>query len=276
MPAHGPSLSSRYRSALITGASSGIGKALARALLLENVVVHGTSRQPTAGNRDPAVNWIPFNGASPAHLESFLKDNAKLLSSVDILVNSSGSSTFGELASIPEEALSGQLHLLLEAPVRLTREVLPAMRRRGGGAVVNITSLAAGFPLPYMAAYTAGKCGLSGFTQSLILTEKSRGITLLDFQAGDFRTAFNDHMSRRPALPQDEAVVWERVEHHLRKAPAPEKAATDIVRALRRGRSGVIRSGGFFQTRIAVLGMRLLPRRSLFHLIRSYYGLRRR
>ncbi|HKJ89602.1 MAG TPA: SDR family NAD(P)-dependent oxidoreductase [Oceanipulchritudo sp.] len=276
MPAHGTSLSSRYPSALVTGASSGIGHALAQALLREGLIVYGTSRQPASRKPHPEINWLSFDGSSPARIDEFIKGNGKLLSSVDILINSAGSSTFGDLATFPEEALSGQFHLLLEAPARLTRAVLPAMRGRGQGAVVNITSLAAGFPLPYMAAYTAGKCGLSGFTQSLILTESHHGITLLDFQAGDFRTAFNDHMSRRSSLPQDEATVWNRVERHLREAPPPEKAAADIVRALRRGRSGIIRSGGFFQTRVAVLGLRLLPRRILLQLIRRYYGLPRK
>lgn len=276
MPAHGTSLASQYRSALITGASSGIGNALAQALLREGLIIHGTSRQPASQSPQPAIDWLPFDGSSPARIDDFIRVNGDLLSSVDILVNSAGASTFGDLAAVPEDALSGNFHLLLEAPARLTRAVLPGMRGRGHGAVVNITSLAAGFPLPYMAAYTAGKCGLSGFTQSLILTESRRGITLLDFQAGDFRTAFNDHMTRRSSLPQGEATVWKRVEHHLRTAPPPEKAAADIVRALRRGRSGVIRSGGFFQTRVAVLGLRLLPRRFLLQLIRRYYGLPRK
>ena len=273
MPAHGSSLSPRYRRALVTGASSGIGRALAQALLRENITVHGTSRQAPSETLPQAIHWLPFDGSDPAQIDHFTKENQELLSTIDILVNSAGSSTFGDLAGISEEALSGNLQLLLEAPARLTRTVLPSMRERQCGAVVNITSLAAAFPLPFMSFYTAGKCALSGFTQSLILTERQREITLIDFQAGDFRTAFNDHIRRPSVLSPEEATVWNRVEHHLYKAPPPEKAATDIIRVLRRGRSGVVRSGGFFQTRVAVLGLGLLPRRILLRLIRRYYGL---
>jgi short-subunit dehydrogenase len=141
--------------------------------------------------------------------------------------------------------------------------------------VVNISSLAAEFPLPYMALYSAGKAGLSALTRSLIITERAGGVQFIDCQPGDIRTAFNANMARREALSAAEERAWRRMEANLAAAPGAERAAGDVMRALRRGRSGVVRTGSWFQTCLAPLGMRILPVAILIWAIRRYYRLPR-
>jgi short-subunit dehydrogenase len=147
------------------------------------------------------------------------------------------------------------------------------MRERRRGTIVNVSSLAGAFPLPYLAAYTAAKAGLSGFTQSLMLTERGTGVRLIDFQPGDFRTAFNKAMARATELTPREQQAWAHLEQHLQAAPPPERAARDLLKALGKRRDGIVRSGGFFQTHVAPLGLRLLPRVWLLGIIRRYYGI---
>lgn len=265
----------RYRSALVTGASSGIGKAVARELLRAGVEVTGTSRDPERAQAGGlgGLRWLAFEGGSAAGVQAFIDANRELLGGVDILINNAGWGVFGSVAGTPEDTTDRQLQLLLEAPIRLTRAVLPGMRGRGSGAILNVSSLAAIFPLPYMATYSAGKAGLSAFTQSLILGNEAAGVTLIDFQAGDFRTAFNERMTRASALGRGEQAAWEQIERHLRAAPGAEVAARDMLRALERGRSGLVRSGSAFQKWIAPLGVRALPAGLLLRAIRWYYKL---
>jgi len=273
MPNPPNGLAQRYQTALVTGASSGIGQAIATRLLKEGLQVYGTSRQPEAAGRDPAIRWLAFDGGSRDGINQFIQGQANLLSNIDVLINNAGSSCFGSVDDLPTEAIASQHQLLLEAPVQLTRAVLPGMRLRGRGAVINISSLAAIFPLPYMATYSAGKAGLSAFTESLMLTEKGRGLVLIDFKAGDFRTAFNANTRRYGDLDASRGRAWQKLEAHLAAAPEPAQAAEDLVRALQRGRSRTVRSGGCFQAWIAPLGVRLLPRRLILWAIGKYYHL---
>jgi short-subunit dehydrogenase len=275
MPKRSKTIGTRTRTALVTGASSGIGKAVAGELLRAGVEVYGTSRDPGRAGADGLVGirWLAFDGGTAEGVEGFIRENRELLGGLDLLINNAGWGWFGSLAETPAEAVGQQLHLLLEAPIRLTQAVLPGMQARKNGAILNVSSLAAIFPLPFMAAYSAGKAGLSAFTQSLILSEGDTGVVLIDFQAGDFRTAFNERMSRQETLGPKEAAAWQQIERHLQSAPGAEVAASDMIRALERGRSGMVRSGGAFQKWIAPLGVRVLPAACLLRAIRWYYKL---
>jgi short-subunit dehydrogenase len=273
MPTGNNGLASCYPNALVTGASSGIGAAIATGLVQAGVTVYGTSRHPGAPGLDKAIHWLPFDGASEAGISSFLAAQDNLLSKTYLLVNNAGSSYFGKASSIPEEMVTAQQSLLYSAPLQLIRGVLPGMLERRTGAVVNITSLASIFPLPYMEGYSAAKAGLSTYSQGLMNQLKGSGISVIDFQAGDFKTAFNRNIRRFGEADEAEERVWRRLEENIASAPPAEQAARDLLQALGRQRSAIIRSGGFFQKHLAPLGARLLPRRCLLWTIRRYYNL---
>lgn len=241
--------------ALVTGASSGIGKALALALAQKGYTVYGTSRFPDS-LPNPILPLL-LDAASKDSLEAFIAANRKLLTNLSVLVNNCGSSLYGDLDRWGGEAIEGSLRLLLEAPIRLTREVLGGMRGRGAGTVVNVSSLAGEFPLPYMSVYSGAKAGLSAFTQSLMLTEGGSGVRFIDFQPGDYRTAFNTGMGQPEELGARERRVWEVLERNCNGGPEADRAAADILRAIEGG-SGVVRSGAWFQRRAAPLAKRLV------------------
>lgn len=259
---------------MITGAGSGLGAAFAKALSSSGYRVYGTSRRPAECAGNPGVHWLALDASHPQALADFIREQAPLLRDLDLLINNAGASWFGDIVDQPHGEIGALLHLLLQAPIALSQAVLPGMRQRGSGTIVNVSSLAALFPLPYMAVYTAAKAGLSAFTQDLALTEGSGGVRWIDFQAGDFRTAFNRNLAHgKLNARQQQALIG--LERAMAAAPAAEQAAFDLVRALRRQRSGTIRSGGWFQSRLAPLGWRLLPARCLHQLIRHYYGIQR-
>lgn len=257
--------------ALVTGASSGIGAAVARALGARGYRVVGTSRRE--GLRVAGVDrMVRVDLGDSAAVTEFMEAEAALLGAVGILVNCAGAAEFGDLAGLTGAGMEEELQLLLGTPARLTAAVLPGMRERGHGWVVQVSSLAAVFPLPYLPLYSAGKAGLSQLTGSLALTERGGGVGFLDVQAGDFRTAFNERLGSGGGGAQA-ARVRARLEALLEAGPEPERAARAIVRALERGRSGRIRPGGWFQCVVAPMGARVLPLRCLLWMVRRYYGI---
>ena len=275
MPSGHDSLSRRFPVALVTGASSGIGRAIARALLQEGVKVHGTSRRPENPALDPDIEWLAFDGATPAGIQGFLEENGDLLNKVDLLVNNAGSSCFGKASEIPSHILEEQHCLLLTAPLQLTRVALEGMQKRRAGAIVNVSSLAALFSIPYMEGYSACKAALSSYSQGLMPTLAGSGICIIDFQPGDYQTGFNEAITRWGKTCPRQERVWARLEANIAAAPPAGQAAEDLLRALRRGRSCTVKSGGFFQSRIAPLGHRILPGAVLRSLIRRYFNLGR-
>ncbi len=181
-----------YRTALVTGASSGLGLAFARMLRDEGLTVWAGSRSP--GETAHREGWRPVavDLTEPASVRSAIEQIRREAGGApDVLVNNAGAGVFAGFAHFPQDQISRQLQLMLEGPIQLTRAFWPDMLERKRGAVVNVASLAAEFPLPALSIYTAAKAGLSGFSRALMLESTGCGVQVLDFQPGDFKTEFN-------------------------------------------------------------------------------------
>lgn len=269
-------LSVRHRNALVTGASSGLGAAFCEMLLAEGVRVWGTARDPA---RLPARD-----GFFPLSLE--LADESSVAAAwaaaesasggIDLLVNNAGAGVFGAVADVAAGSWPREMRILFLGPAQLARLAVAAMRARAAGTIVNVTSLAAEFPLPYLSGYSAGKAALAAWTAALGLELAGTGVTVLDFRPGDFRSNFNRAMESDKTFSKagaDGARVWNRYEQMLARAPGPRRAAGDLRAALRRGRGGVVRSGAFFQARLGPWLDRLAPAALSAWFQRRYFGL---
>ena len=106
---------------------------------------------------------------------------------------------FPSWGQFPEEEIARQIDVLLAAPIRLCRAFAPKMADRGSGGIVNVSSIAGMFPLPYMPLYNAAKAGLSAFSASLALEYKAVPF-VTDFRLGDFRTNFNEAVKKESVL----------------------------------------------------------------------------
>ncbi len=160
---------------VITGASSGIGAAAARAFAAEggHVVLAARSAAPleavageivAAGGRALAV---PLDVCDPGAPERLLERAARELGGIDVLVNNAGVNHRGAVEERTPAELAQIVAINLTAPILLTRAVLPYLRRRGAGAIVNVASLAGRVPLPHEATYSATKFGLRAFSFAL-------------------------------------------------------------------------------------------------------------
>jgi NAD(P)-dependent dehydrogenase (short-subunit alcohol dehydrogenase family) len=193
----------------------------------------------------------------------------------DALINNAGDGIFGPLEHLPEAEVRRQFETLFFGPHALLRCALPAMRARGAGTIINVTSLAVRLPIPFMAPYNAAKAALSALSSTLAIELAGTGVRLVDLQPGDIATAFNAAVRRSDTVSgyeQGAARSWETIEREMAAAPPPELVADAIMSALARP-AGRVTVGGFFQVRIATLAARLLSHRTMLWGIGRFYGL---
>lgn len=256
-------ISHRYAKAIVTGASSGIGAAIVDRLLAEGVEVWGTARDLARLPARPRFHAIKLDLADGDAAEHTLRNILQRAGDggIDLLVNNAGYGVFAPVDGVSFDTWSRQLDAMLTQTIRLALVALGPMRERRRGAIVNVTSLAVEFPIPGMSGYNTAKAGLSAWTTSLAYELAGSGVSAIDLRPGDIRTPFNTGVLHAPTGLSREhprwAPVWRRFEALHEAAPAPDIVARDLLRALRRGRSGVVRSGSFFQAVLAPLLARL-------------------
>lgn len=161
--------------ALVTGASGGIGVHIARRLAAEgmNVALSGRREQElerlAEELRQTGVKTaaVPADLAKRTELDGLLKRTGAELGPIDVLVNNAGIENTSAFTSYTEDELADMIELNLTAPLLLTRKALPGMLERGRGHVVFVSSMAGKFGPPYSEPYAASKAGLIGLTQSL-------------------------------------------------------------------------------------------------------------
>jgi short-subunit dehydrogenase len=265
-----------YRSALVTGASSGLGLAFADALIDEGLTVWGTSRSPDRlHDRDRFVPAL-LDLADARTIDKLWERVLVEGQGVDIVVGNAGYGLFGEFADSDFEIWTNQIETMLIGTLRLVHLAMPHLKAHVPSAVVLVSSLACEFPLPYMSGYNAVKGGLSGFARGLMIESAGTQPYIVDFRPGDFRTSFNRNMGIResyPTHPTQINRVGERLESIMSAAPDPVRAARALVRALRRKRHAVVRTGSLFQAKLAPLFSRLVPENWLRAVSRRYFGI---
>jgi len=275
-------LAELYPRAFVTGASAGLGRAFAGMLLGEGVRVWGTARDAARltdlAARHPALfTPVVLDLANPAAAEAAFERAAKSAGGAfDLVINNAGYGVFGAFDATEFAVWQAQLDAMLGTTLRLAHTAQRGMRARKRGCLVNVSSLAAEFPLPFLSGYNVAKAGLSALSESLIVETRGTGLSVIDFRPGDYRTGFNHAMSSAsssaPAASPAARRVWQHLEANLHAAPPPVRAAADLRRALLRGRSGTVRSGSFFQARLAPLFARLAPASWRRAVAAKYFG----
>jgi len=273
------SLNKQYRTAFITGASSGLGEAFTRMLLEEGVKVWGTSRDSAKlqALRDQypqlfSVVCLELNQAEEA-VNQFRKAE-KEAGGFDLVIQNAGYGLFGNFELIPSETWNTQLSSMLGTTLALSHAAWTSMRSTNQGCLVHISSLAVDFPLPFMSGYNVVKAGISALSESLMTEARGTNLVVIDFRPGDFKTAFNERAHKVDKLESDKRLkqAWLKLEKNLNVSPRPTQAARDLKKALRAGKSGIVISGGFFQARLAPLAAHLLPKKLLRKITALYFN----
>lgn len=191
-----------FSCALVTGASSGLGEEFAlqiaprvgklvlvarRESLLEILAERVRTLFPHV-----AVAVFSVDLSSPAEREELLESLAEIGFTPDLLVNNAGLGDYGEFASANWGKLEAMLHVNVEALTHLTHAFLPEMIRRGGAAIINVSSLASVIPIPDFAVYAATKAYVTSFSEALRIELREHAIPVLAVCPGPVRTEFGN------------------------------------------------------------------------------------
>ncbi|MCA1008665.1 SDR family oxidoreductase [Rhodococcus hoagii] len=183
------------RTALVTGASSGIGLEVARALVTRGYRVLGTTRNLDAlqqSSRVPGVEYLALDLTDRASIEAC----ARAAGAVDVLVNNAGESQMGPLEELPLDAIDRLFQVNVLGAIQLTQLVLPGMREGGYGRVVMVGSMLASFPLAFRSSYVAAKCALKGFASAARRELSPFGVWLTTVEPGTIATGIGDRRTR--------------------------------------------------------------------------------
>ena len=220
--------------ALVTGASSGIGYAAAKALQKAGYRVFGTSRR-AAAERSDGITTLTCDVTNDKSVAKVVDRVLADAGHIDLLVNNAGIGLFGAA----EESSTAQAQALFDVNVfgvlRMTNAVLPAMRRQGNGRIVNVSSVLGLIPAPYAALYASTKHAIEGYSESLDHELRSLGIRVVLVEPAYTRTSFGENLIKADQLLDvyDSARAGMNVilQKAMTTADAPEIVARTILEA---------------------------------------------
>ena len=186
---------------LITGASSGIGKASSTLFAAKGWNVIATMRSPDALLETSNVQVVRLDVQDPRSIQNAVDAGIARFGAIDVLLNNAGYGQYGLFEALSAEAIQTQFDVNVFGVMNVTRAVLPHFRARKSGVVVNVGSGAGIFTLPMISLYCASKFALEGFTESLSyeLASQGIGVKLVDPHGGVTSTSFNERSAQSAA-----------------------------------------------------------------------------
>lgn len=265
------------RTALVTGASSGIGLETARALRDKGFRVLGTSRDPTSLPSEARLDGVDY-------LQLDLSDRASIAACaqatgpVDVLVNNAGESQSGPLEELPADALERLFQLNVLGAVQLTQAVLPGMRERGYGRVVMVGSMIGSFPLPYRSSYAATKAAIRAFATAARAELAPYGVWLTTVEPGSINTGISQRRTKyvaddSPYKAECDTVIGILDRKESTGTP-PEDVAATIVSAIEAERPRSLYARGSMAPVVFAL-RRVAPRSVVERITARMFGIRR-
>lgn len=282
---------------LVTGVSSGFGQACAQYLAHRGCLVYGTSRREIAnsagcrrGNEErisPSVSEeetvdpvtvLTMDVRSSESVSSAVQEVLKREGRIDVLINNAGIGIAGSLEDTSIEEMKTQFDTNFFGAVRVCQAVLPSMRRAGCGLIVNISSMAGLFGIPFQGAYTASKFALEGFSESLRMEVRSFGLRVVLVAPGDFKTGFTEN--RRFVQGSESSDYQQQCARALEVMIKAEQAGSKplvlaklVDQIIKKRRPSLRYTAGRWYERLAVLLKRILPGSLFEKIIRGNYKL---
>jgi 3-oxoacyl-[acyl-carrier protein] reductase len=213
--------------AIVTGGTRGIGRAIAERLLKDGAAVaicgrdaEGVTRAVREMRKSGRIFGAAADVGNVESVRAFFAAVDREFAGLDILVNNAGQGFFKKVAEMTPEEWHRNIDLNLNGAFYCAHEALARFLPRGGGFIVNISSLAARNPFSGGAAYNASKFGLNGFTEALMLDHRHDNVRVCAIMPGSVDTAF----SGTPGKPRPEDTSW---------MIAPEDVAESVSMVLR-------------------------------------------
>lgn len=263
---------------LITGASSGIGKAIAMYLQEKGFTVYGTSRDPKNYPKS-SITLVPLDVRNPNQIEQCIAYVLEMEGKVDVLINNAGIGITGPLEEIPMDAIKNQMETNLYGPIAMMQRVLPTMRKQKSGLIINITSIAGYMGLPYRAPYSASKGALETISEAIRMEVAEFGVKVCTVAPGDFATniaAGRYHAPLNEDSPYYQTYKYqlEQMNAHVSQGSDPLILAKKIEKIIRKNQPKVHYPVGAFLQKFSIFLKKILPDTWYEKMLKNHYHLK--
>lgn len=261
----------------ITGASSGIGKAVGEFLYHNGFTVYGTSRNPekTENSLFPLVKLDvrDVNSIQLAVIEILSKETR-----IDVVINNAGVGITGPLEEIPSAEIKNNFETNLFGPIEVMKAVLPQMRSQKSGLIINITSIAGYMGLPFRSVYSASKGALELITEALSMEVKQFGIHITNVAPGDFATniaagRYHAPLVKGSAYEKSYGTTLNMMDNHVDSGSNPNEMAEAILKVINSSSPKVHYKVGAFMQKFSIILKRILPDSTYEKLLMNHYKL---
>ena len=264
------------RVVLVTGASSGNGRATAMLLTQRGYRVFGTSRRPAQSPSTPGVETLELDVRSDESVRACVAAVLERAGRLDVLVNNAGYELAGALEETTVEEARAQFDTNFFGVVRMVKAALPSMRQQRSGRIVNVSSLAGLSASPFMGMYSASKFALEGFGETLRIEVQPFGIHVSQVEAGFLNTPMQAHRQMTAGRIAEYDTYRERAHQAIAEYEARGPGADLVAQAVARivsSRNPRLRYVLGRQARFVVRVRRLLPAGMFEQGVRSHFRL---
>lgn len=261
----------------ITGASSGLGLHTAQALARGGFTVIAGARSFSRGKTVPGCRCLPLDVTSPESMDAFVRQALSIAGSPDVLVNCAGMLILGACETYATDELRQVMETNFFSQAAMISRALPLMREKGGGKIVNFSSINGLLGIPFEGAYTASKHAVEGYSECLALETKEFGVQVMLVEPGDHRSgsrAYRRHSAgMTPDSPYRAAfdTGTAMIAHDEENGSDPDRLGEKIARVLKRKRLPRRLRIARPDQRLAVVLHDVLPSRWFDRIIGSYY-----
>ena len=262
---------------LITGGSSGIGKAIGEFLSEKGLKVYGTSRNP---DRYPDSKFpiIALDVTKKDTIASCIQTVIDAEGRLDVLVNNAGAGITGPVEEVPEAEMKQNFETNFFGPVNVINAALPHMRKQNSGLIINITSIAAYMGLPYRGVYSASKAALEVITEAYRMELKDFNVRMTNIAPGDFATNIAAGRYHAPVLagsPYNEKYgqVLKAIDKDVDKGNDPVAVAQSVYKIINTANPKIHYKVGAFMQKFSIVLKRILPDKVYEKLLLNHYKL---
>ena len=222
--------------ALVTGVTSGIGRETADLLMDRGARVFGTAREPGSVTARPGLEVVRMDVSDTKSVDQGVREVLDRAGALDFVINNAGSLLLGAIEETSLEEARGQFETNFFGVLRVTRAVLPEMRKKRTGRIVNMSSALGFLPAPYMGIYAASKHALEGYTETLDHEVRPFGIRAILVEPGFTRTNLGTHQKTAAApleaYKEEAARVIGWVGDRIAAGDPPSLVAGAVLEAL--------------------------------------------
>lgn len=261
----------------ITGASSGIGKAIAEYLQTKNYSVYGTSRNPDK-YPDSKINLLALDVTDSDSIQKAINQLLEKENRIDVLINNAGAGITGALEEIPTSEIKRNFETNLFGPIEVMKAVLPQMRKQKSGLVINITSIAGYMGLPYRSVYSASKGALELITEALRMEVKQFGIEITNVAPGDFATNIAQGRYHAPLIKGSDyeksyGKTLELMNTHVDSGSNPIEMAQAVHKIITTKKPKIHYKVGMPLQKFSIVLKRILPDKMYEKMLMNHYKL---